>query len=513
MPITWRNVAAPNFAASNALRQAAGRQIGGAFDDVAGVLTDTGERNNQARTQQAISRINALEDPNTLVQDRSRIVAGLNPSLVNLADVNQAGVQRRKDLLNFRNQNQQFDLGGEELIRQQTLNKYLPESEAARVAGVTAQTGLTQGELAYQGTAQNQETAESNASVLSNLASAGSSAAAATRSRQLTGQEKIVFDRGQNDLAKADTEEKVGDILNAAISNYANKAQTNETKTKNYLGDMIAEARATGANISAEMEQSVYDNITNKFAKSEGQITERNQVWDDQLLTTYEDSLTKNGVTDRSEFLKSLPKGISRDYAKKFLAEEDTARGITDIRAGITKAADDRRKLQSDMKIITAEGDNTIRVDAEKSKNKDRSAFYQPNSANIEALISQVKPDWIGSDVDRNEAISAITGAFSGILHQGEIFAAAKQAMDGAEFEVDDFNFYIQQLENEALAKGRKPKFGGGITLESLNFGGNASATDTNNPSTGGVSDLIRNYRAPAEFNQNRGRVRGSSGS
>jgi len=436
MPITWRNVAAPNFAASNALRQAAGRQIGGAFDDVAGVLTDTGERNNQARTQQAISRINALEDPNTLVQDRSRIVAGLNPSLVNLADVNQAGVQRRKDLLNFRNQNQQFDLGGEELIRQQTLNKYLPESEAARVAGVTAQTGLTQGELAYQGTAQNQETAESNASVLSNL-----------------------------------------------------------------------------AYISAEMEQSVYDNITNKFAKSEGQITERNQVWDDQLLTTYEDSLTKNGVTDRSEFLKSLPKGISRDYAKKFLAEEDTARGITDIRAGITKAADDRRKLQSDMKIITAEGDNTIRVDAEKSKNKDRSAFYQPNSANIEALISQVKPDWIGSDVDRNEAISAITGAFSGILHQGEIFAAAKQAMDGAEFEVDDFNFYIQQLENEALAKGRKPKFGGGITLESLNFGGNASATDTNNPSTGGVSDLIRNYRAPAEFNQNRGRVRGSSGS
>lgn len=77
MPITWKNIAAPDFSASNKLAQAGQEQIQGAVDSLRGIMQDRGERQTDERENAALQHLSSLGTAQEVEDNFAEISASL----------------------------------------------------------------------------------------------------------------------------------------------------------------------------------------------------------------------------------------------------------------------------------------------------------------------------------------------------------------------------------------------------------------------------------------------------
>jgi len=103
-PITWRNVNAPNFGASNTLLMNATKQLGDAFDSGSQRLIAHGEYNKEKNTGEALAQLGAFGDLDTFAADRAGLMESLKGANIDMAALSAAGDKRRgflQDNVNF----------------------------------------------------------------------------------------------------------------------------------------------------------------------------------------------------------------------------------------------------------------------------------------------------------------------------------------------------------------------------------------------------------------------------
>ncbi len=100
MPITWKNVAAPNPNASNALAITAARSIGGAFQQGADNLQTAHDRKSERMTGQAIAQLYGLNDRESYADQASAILRGQDNRYVNMGELAKSSSDRMDNLQN-----------------------------------------------------------------------------------------------------------------------------------------------------------------------------------------------------------------------------------------------------------------------------------------------------------------------------------------------------------------------------------------------------------------------------